>query len=77
MGLGMRTFLLRCPGYVIDDVVLMGVLVLEPFFGEEGRGLLVVFEILKEENKRLAETIGEKDKIIEKLHEDLDQYSTS
>ncbi|BFG15582.1 hypothetical protein CerSpe_018560 [Prunus speciosa] len=108
MGLGMRTFLLRHPSYVIDGVVLMGMLVLEPFFGEEGRGLLVVvslwrvvrvvesafelsdeaikahiqsvvcqFEILKEENKRLAKTIGEKDKIIEKLHEDLDQYSTS
>ncbi|XP_021804559.1 voltage-gated hydrogen channel 1 [Prunus avium] len=107
VGLGMRTFLLRRPGYVIDSVVLMGALVLEAFFERKGGGLLVVvslwrvvrvvesafelsdeaieaqiqsvvcqFEMLREENKRLVETISEQDKIIEKLQEDLDQYST-
>ncbi|KAK9289268.1 hypothetical protein L1049_017744 [Liquidambar formosana] len=31
------------------------------------------FEVLREENKRLLETIAEKDKVIEKLQEELDQ----
>ncbi|KAM1142749.1 hypothetical protein EV1_031419 [Malus domestica] len=35
------------------------------------------FEVLREENRRLAETIAEKDMIIQKLQEELEQYGTS
>lgn len=37
-------------------------------------GIVCQFEVLKDENIRLLEIIGEKDKIIEKLKEELDKY---
>ncbi|KAK9932825.1 hypothetical protein M0R45_020047 [Rubus argutus] len=63
VGLGSTFF--RRPDYVIDGIVLIGALGLEVFFRKD-RG-------------RLLETIAEKDKIIQKLQEGLDQciYSGS
>jgi predicted RNase H-like nuclease (RuvC/YqgF family) len=37
-------------------------------------GIVCQFEALREENIRLLESIGEKDKIIEMLQEELDQF---
>ena len=37
-------------------------------------GILSEFEVLREENRRLSEMVAAKDKEIERLREDLDQY---
>ncbi|KAF4383482.1 hypothetical protein G4B88_000182 [Cannabis sativa] len=104
MAVGLRSAILRRPGYVVDGVVLAVALVLEIFLEGKGGGFLVVvslwrvvrvvesafelsddaieaqiksivaqFESLREENMRLLEVNEEKDKMIEKLVQDLER----
>ncbi|KAH0981445.1 hypothetical protein GBA52_008622 [Prunus armeniaca] len=71
VGLGMRTFLLAASRVVESAFELS-----DEAIEAQIQSVVCQFEMLKEENRRLAETISEQDKIIEKLQEDLDQYST-
>ncbi|KAF4386411.1 hypothetical protein G4B88_020231 [Cannabis sativa] len=104
MAVGLRSAIIRRPGYVVDGVVLAVALVLEIFLEGKGGGFLVVvslwrvvrvvesafelsddaieaqiksivaqFESLREENMRLLEVNEEKDKMIEKLVQDLER----
>ncbi|VVA36232.1 PREDICTED: voltage-gated hydrogen channel [Prunus dulcis] len=71
VGLGMRTFL-PAAFRVVESAFELSDEAIEA----QIQSVVCQFEMLKEENRRLAETISEQDKIIEKLQEDLDQYST-
>uniref|UniRef100_A0A2N9GXF9 CCHC-type domain-containing protein n=1 Tax=Fagus sylvatica TaxID=28930 RepID=A0A2N9GXF9_FAGSY len=71
VGLGSSFF--RRPGYVLDRVVESAFELSDEAIEAQIEAIVSQFEALREENRRLLETIAEKDKMIEKLKEEVDQ----